>query len=113
MSQLQSDNIEINSSNAPNLSRNVEDSNDNEVEEISLSTLKDKKGKKVSTAWDHFTKVTINGEKKAKCMHCNAILEAKYTSGTTSLNRHVKSCFSRSQPRIQEALQGSLKVLKR
>lgn len=83
MSQSQSDNIEINSSNAPNLSRNVEDSNDNEVEEISLSTLKDKKGKKVSTAWDHFTKVTINGEKKAKCMHCNAILEAKYTSGTT------------------------------
>ncbi|KAH9723471.1 BED-type domain-containing protein [Citrus sinensis] len=113
MSQSQSDNIEINSSNAPNLSRNVEDSNDNEVEEISLSTLKDKKGKKVSTAWDHFTKVTINGEKKAKCMHCNAILEAKYTSGTTSLNRHVKSCFSRNQPKIQEALQGSLKVLKR
>ncbi|KAH9793024.1 BED-type domain-containing protein [Citrus sinensis] len=112
-SQSQSDNIEINSSNAPNLSRNVEDSNDNEVEEISLSTLKDKKGKKVSTAWDHFTKVTINGEKKAKCMHCNAILEAKYTSGTTSLNRHVKFCFSRSQPKIQEALQGSLKVLKR
>ncbi|KAH9657272.1 BED-type domain-containing protein [Citrus sinensis] len=112
-SQSQSDNIEINSSNAPNLSRNFEDSNDNEVEEISLSTLKDKKGKKVSTAWDHFTKVTINGEKKAKCMHCNAFLEAKYTLGTTSLNRHVKSCFSRSQPKIQEALQGSLKVLKR
>ncbi|KAK9208449.1 hypothetical protein WN944_000804 [Citrus x changshan-huyou] len=112
-SQSQSDNIEINSSNAPNLSRNVEDSNDNEVDEISLSTLKDKKGKKVSTAWDHFTKESINGEKKAKCMHCNAILEAKYTSGTTSLNRHVISCFSRSQPKIQEALQGSLKVLKR
>ena len=44
MSQSQSDNIEINSSNSPNLSRNVENSNDNEVEEISLSTLKDKKG---------------------------------------------------------------------
>ena len=46
-------------------------------------------------------------------MHCNVILEAKYTSGTKSLNKHVKSCFSRSQPKIQEALQGSLKVLKR
>ncbi|KAK9208582.1 hypothetical protein WN944_000940 [Citrus x changshan-huyou] len=109
----QSDNIEINSSNAPNLSRNVEDNNDNEVEEISLSTLKDKKGNKVSITWDHFTKVTINREKKAKCMHCNAILEAKYTSGTTNLNRHVKSYFSKNQPKIQEALQGSLKVLKR
>ena len=65
-SQSQSDNIEINSSNAPNLSRNVEDNNDNEVEEISLSTVKDKKGMKVSTAWDYFTKVTINGGKKGK-----------------------------------------------
>ncbi|XP_052290823.1 zinc finger BED domain-containing protein RICESLEEPER 3-like [Citrus sinensis] len=46
-------------------------------------------------------------------MHCNAILEAKYTSGTTSLNRHVKSCFSNKQLKIREALQGSLKVLKR
>ena len=46
-------------------------------------------------------------------MHCNAILEAKYTSGTTSLNRHVKSCFLKNQRKIQEALQGSLKVLKR
>ena len=55
-SQSQSDNIEINSLNASNLSRNVKDSNCNEVEESSLSTLKDKKGKKVSTAWDHLQK---------------------------------------------------------
>ncbi|KAK9232527.1 hypothetical protein WN943_022773 [Citrus x changshan-huyou] len=43
-----SNNVEMNSSNALNLSYNVEDSIDNEVEEISLSTVNDKKGKKVS-----------------------------------------------------------------
>ena len=35
----QSDNTENNSTNAPNLSPNVEDNNDNEVEEISLSIV--------------------------------------------------------------------------
>ena len=76
-------------------------------------SAQNKKGKKVSKAWDHFTKVIVNEEQKAKCMHYNAILEAKYTSGTTSLNRHVESSFSKNQLKIEEALQGSLKVLKR
>lgn len=71
------------------------------------------KKKKVSKAWDHFTKIKVNGEQKAKCMHCNAILEAKYQSGTTTLNRHVESCFKRNQPKIDEALKGSLKIIKR
>ncbi|KAK9208143.1 hypothetical protein WN944_000497 [Citrus x changshan-huyou] len=59
-----SDNVEINSSSAPDLSRNVEDKTDNEVEEISVSTVNDKKSKeetgkkkKVSEAWEHFTKI--------------------------------------------------------
>ncbi|KAK9199348.1 hypothetical protein WN944_014538 [Citrus x changshan-huyou] len=43
----------------------------------------------------------------------SAILEAKYTSGTTSLNRHVESSFSKNQLKIEEALQGRLKVLER
>ena len=42
-----SDNVEINSSNAPNLSHNVEDISDNKVEEILMSNVNDKKGKKV------------------------------------------------------------------
>ena len=33
---MMSNNVEINSSNTPNLSHNVEDNTDNEVEEISL-----------------------------------------------------------------------------
>ena len=115
-----SDNVEINSSSAPDLSRNVEDKTDNEVEEISVSTVNDKKSKeetrkkkKVSEAWEHFTKIMVNGEQKAKCMHCSAILKAKYQSGTSTLNRHVAFCFKKNQPKIEEALQGSLKVIKR
>ncbi|KAH9761531.1 BED-type domain-containing protein [Citrus sinensis] len=115
-----SDNVEINSSSAPDLSRNVEDKIDNEVEEISVSTVNDKKSKeetrkkkKVSEAWEHFTKIMVNGEQKAKCMHCSAILKAKYQSGTSTLNRHVAMCFKQNQPDIEKALQGSLKVIKR
>ncbi|KAK9192903.1 hypothetical protein WN944_003597 [Citrus x changshan-huyou] len=114
------ENVEINSSSAPALSRNVEDKTDNEVEEISVSTVNDKKSKeetrkkkKVSEAWEHFTKIMVNGEQKAKCMHCSAILKAKYQYGTSTLNRHVAMCFKQNQPNIEEALQGSLKVIKR
>ncbi|KAK9233301.1 hypothetical protein WN943_023550 [Citrus x changshan-huyou] len=119
-SSAMSDNVEINSSSAPDLSRNVEDKTDNEVEEISVSTMNDKKSKeetrkkkKVSEAWEHFTKIMVNGEQKAKSMHCSAILKAKYQSGTSTLNRHVAMCFKQNQPNIEEALQGSLKVIKR
>ena len=79
------DNVEINSSSVLVLSHNVEDKTNNEVEEISVSTVNDKKRKqetkkmkKVSYAWEHFTKIMVNGEQKAKCMHCNEILKAKY-----------------------------------
>ena len=62
-----SDNVEIISSNTPNLSHNVEDNTNNEVEKIFLSIVNDKKGKKeevksnqknkkVSKAWEHFYK---------------------------------------------------------
>ncbi|KAK9183407.1 hypothetical protein WN944_026559 [Citrus x changshan-huyou] len=44
-SSAMSDNVEINSSSAPVLSHNVEDKTDNEVEEISVSTMNDKKSK--------------------------------------------------------------------
>ncbi|KAH9668344.1 nardilysin-like [Citrus sinensis] len=73
---------------------------DNEVEEILVSTMNDKKRKeetrkkkKVSEAWEHFTKIMVNGEQKAKCMHCSAILKAKYQSRTSTLNRHVSGHY--------------------
>ena len=66
-----------------------------------------------SNIWEHFTKIMVSREQKAKCMHCSAILKAKYQSGTSTLNRHVAFCFKKNQPKIEEALQGSLKVIKR
>ena len=115
-----SDNVEINSSSALILSCNVEDKIDNEVEEISVSTVNDKKSKeetgkkkKVFETWEHFTKIMASREQKAKCMHCSAILKAKYQFGTLTLNRHVAFCFKKNQPKIEEAPHGSLKVIKR
>ncbi|KAK9184392.1 hypothetical protein WN943_024742 [Citrus x changshan-huyou] len=62
MSNSMSDNVEINSSSVLVLSHNVEDKTDNEVEEISVSTVNDSKSKeetgkkkKASEAWEHFT----------------------------------------------------------
>ena len=40
-----SENVEINSLSAPVLSHNVENKTNNEVEEISMSTMNDKKSK--------------------------------------------------------------------
>lgn len=115
-----SDNVKINSLSAPDLSRNVEDKTNNEVKEISVSTVNDKKSKeetkkkkKVSKAWEHVIKIMVNREQKAKCMHCSAILKAKFEFGTSTLNRHMAFCFKKNQPKIEEALQGSLKVIKR
>lgn len=46
-------------------------------------------------------------------MHCKAILKARYQSGTLSLNKHIESYFSKHRPEIDEALEGSLIVIKR
>lgn len=46
-------------------------------------------------------------------MHCSATLKARYQSGTSTSNRHVEFCFKKHQPKIDEALQGSLRVVKR
>ena len=40
--------------------------------------------------WGHFTKITINGELKAKCNHCRAKLVAYDNNGTLHLDRHLK-----------------------
>ena len=69
--------------------------------------------KKVFNTWEHFTKIIVNGEQNSKCMHCSAILKAIYQSRTSTSNRHMEFCFKKHQPKIDEALQESLKVVKR
>ncbi|KAK9232276.1 hypothetical protein WN943_022521 [Citrus x changshan-huyou] len=63
-------------------------------------------------SWSHFIVLSTYQLQLHQHSHDPRPREAKYTSGTTSLNRHVKSCFSNKQPKIKEALQGRLKVLK-
>ncbi|KAI7955147.1 hypothetical protein MJO28_005547 [Puccinia striiformis f. sp. tritici] len=45
-----------------------------------------------SDVWDHYGKVKINGQAKARCHYCPAILSAGSNSGTTHLRRHTVTC---------------------
>lgn len=64
-----------------------------------LHNSSNKRSRTTSDCWDHFTKITVLGIKKAKCIHCGAQLTAG--SGTSHLNRHVRSCLSRTQQKDQ------------
>lgn len=53
------------------------------------SPLSRKVRKLTSPIWDHFEKLTINGEKTAKCVHCDKMLSANTTNGTSHLKDHL------------------------
>ncbi|KAK9671354.1 hypothetical protein RND81_12G024200 [Saponaria officinalis] len=42
-----------------------------------------------SMVWDHFQKLQVNGETKAKCLHCNILMSGKSTNGTSHLKDHI------------------------
>ncbi|XP_039002199.1 zinc finger BED domain-containing protein RICESLEEPER 1-like [Hibiscus syriacus] len=48
-----------------------------------------------SPIWNHFEKVTVNGEEKAKCVHCSRYYYAKGKNGTSHLKDHIELRFSR------------------
>ena len=58
--------------------------------------------------WGHFTKITINGELKAKCNHCRAKLVASGNNGTSHLDRHLKRCKPKGVPSVFDSLQKTL-----
>ncbi|KAD3067879.1 hypothetical protein E3N88_35759 [Mikania micrantha] len=62
----------------------------------------DKKRKASSPAWEHFTNLIINGEKKAECVYCKAKLGAKSTNGTRHLLAHMDSCKKRKNKDIRQ-----------
>ncbi|KAH9752810.1 BED-type domain-containing protein [Citrus sinensis] len=67
-----------------------------------------------SYVWGHFTKVTINGELKAKCNHCQAKLVASGHNGTSHLDRHLKkSCKAKGVPSVLDSLQKTLSVTRK
>ena len=67
-----------------------------------------------SYVWGHFTKVTINGELKAKCNHCQAKLVASGHNRTSHLDRHSKrSCKAKGVASILDSLQKTLSVTRK
>ncbi|KMS99639.1 hypothetical protein BVRB_1g022080 [Beta vulgaris subsp. vulgaris] len=63
-----------------------------------LSTSTRKGRKLTSPVWDHFERIDVNGEKKAKCLHCDKLMSAKGSNGTSHLRDHmVKRCIRKHQ----------------
>ena len=82
---------------------------------VEQSSNKKKRGmREPSYVWGHFTKVTINGELKAKCNHCQAKLVASGHNGTSHLDRHLKrSCKAKGVPSVLDSLQKTLSMMRK
>ncbi|XP_024962042.1 zinc finger BED domain-containing protein DAYSLEEPER-like [Cynara cardunculus var. scolymus] len=63
--------------------------------------------RKGSVAWDHFVQMTVNGQVKAQCNHCRALLGGKSKNGTKHLLDHMKVCKAKNQPDIRQRLLAS------
>lgn len=48
-----------------------------------LSTSTRKGRRLTSPVWDHFERIDVNGEKKAKCLHCDKLMSANGSNGTS------------------------------
>ena len=42
-----------------------------------------------SDVWNHFEKIVVNGEPKAKCLHCNNLFSGNSKNGTSHLKDHL------------------------
>jgi hypothetical protein len=67
-------------------------------EDVDTSTL-------ASIVWEHMQRVTINGELKAICKHCNIKLSVKKGIGTRHLLTHVKGCLRKKKKFLPKASQ--------
>ncbi|XP_076893806.1 zinc finger BED domain-containing protein RICESLEEPER 2-like [Bidens hawaiensis] len=66
-----------------------------------------RKRKLTSIVWNHFEKMTINGEDKAECHYCKRKLGAKSENGTRHLLDHYnKFCPKRNQRDIRQQVLG-------
>ena len=52
--------------------------------------------------WGHLSKITIDGELKAKCNHCRGKLVASSNNGTSHLDRHLKICKAKHIPKVDD-----------
>ncbi|KAI3919344.1 hypothetical protein MKX01_040898 [Papaver californicum] len=63
------------------------------------------KRKRTSEAWNEFEQIEEDGiVVQGKCKHCNHKLNAKSANGTSSLNKHLKSCglFKTAQKQLNQ-----------
>lgn len=60
-----------------------------------------RKGRKLtSPVWDHFERLTINNETKAKCVHCDKIMSANTVNGTSHLRDHLDRRCSKKNLKV-------------
>lgn len=66
-----------------------------------FSSAPSRKGRKLtSPVWEHFERLTVNGEKKAKCVHCDKMLSANTTNGTSHLKDHLNLRCSKKNLKV-------------
>ncbi|XP_022876899.1 zinc finger BED domain-containing protein RICESLEEPER 4-like [Olea europaea var. sylvestris] len=53
-----------------------------------------------SEIWDHFTKIL--GRERAKCNYCGRTFKADTNSGTSSMWKHLKTCYAYKNTKIDE-----------
>ncbi|XP_056698166.1 uncharacterized protein [Spinacia oleracea] len=75
------------------------EANEPEVQPEPSELTSSRKGRKLtSPVWNHFERITVNDQFKAKCIHCNKLMSANTTNGTSNLNDHLtKRCTKKNQ----------------
>lgn len=59
-----------------------------------------KSRKRTSPVWDHFNPFDVDGEAKAQCIHCDKILSANTTNGTSHLKDHLTRRCSKKNLKV-------------
>ncbi|KAK9001750.1 hypothetical protein V6N11_024448 [Hibiscus sabdariffa] len=62
-----------------------------------------------ASCWSHFSKyVTEDGQKRARCNHCDTTYTMETGGSTTSLNNHMKVCLQKPKGNTSDLKQSEL-----
>ncbi|KAK8996542.1 hypothetical protein V6N11_081813 [Hibiscus sabdariffa] len=62
-----------------------------------------------ASCWSHFSKyVTEDGQKRARCNHCDTTYSMETRGSTTSLNNHMKVCLQKPKGNTSDIKQSEL-----
>jgi hypothetical protein len=70
----------------------IDDDGEDKMEEDNDGADPGSKRKLTSVVWNEFTRVTVRGVVKAKCMYCFKYLSGATSNGTRHLHDHLKIC---------------------